>query len=298
MTSDAKIGLLLGLVFIFVIAFLINGLPGLHNKDDTNKLTTNMVGLQNSPPGIGANERKVRLTLEQPASPAAEYEVQAEPVADTTETRFVMALPEEGTSNLIDTATKAVKAVADAVVDAAAAQSDADNTSVQPQPANPRMLKPTTSQYYVVQEGDTLSSIAKKFYGEEQGNRLVNINAIFEANRITLVSADDLYVGQKLVIPPLPSASATGSTQTVLSEKVFSKVESIGKRHLSKNPVVSSSPKQGNIYIVKEGDSLWRIASRQLGDGNRYKEIVKLNSDILSSEDDIKVDMKLKLPAR
>ena len=29
MTSDAKIGLLLGLVFIFVIAFVINGLPSL-----------------------------------------------------------------------------------------------------------------------------------------------------------------------------------------------------------------------------------------------------------------------------
>jgi len=49
---------------------------------------------------------------------------------------------------------------------------------------------------------------------------------------------------------------------------------------------------------VKEGDSLWRIASDRLGDGNRYKEIVKLNNDILASEDDIQVDMKLKLPAR
>ena len=29
MTSDAKIGLLLGLIFIFVIAFVINGLPSL-----------------------------------------------------------------------------------------------------------------------------------------------------------------------------------------------------------------------------------------------------------------------------
>lgn len=37
MTSDAKIGLLLGLVFIFVIAFIINGLPGsARNKTATN----------------------------------------------------------------------------------------------------------------------------------------------------------------------------------------------------------------------------------------------------------------------
>ena len=32
MTSDAKIGLLLGLVFIFVIAFIINGLPNFGNR--------------------------------------------------------------------------------------------------------------------------------------------------------------------------------------------------------------------------------------------------------------------------
>ena len=65
MTSDAKIGLLLGLVFIFVIAFIINGLPGLHHKDDGNKLTTNMVGLQSNQSGLGANERKI---IEQPST--------------------------------------------------------------------------------------------------------------------------------------------------------------------------------------------------------------------------------------
>ena len=39
MTSDAKIGLLLGLVFIFLIAFIINGLPSFNNNKDNNELT-------------------------------------------------------------------------------------------------------------------------------------------------------------------------------------------------------------------------------------------------------------------
>ena len=39
MTSDAKIGLLLGLVFIFIIAFIINGLPGLSQDSHNNTLT-------------------------------------------------------------------------------------------------------------------------------------------------------------------------------------------------------------------------------------------------------------------
>ncbi|GAI90509.1 unnamed protein product, partial [marine sediment metagenome] len=58
MTSDAKIGLLLGLVFIFIIAFLINGLPSFNGRNNS-ELTTNVVGLQNNPTGLAARERKV-----------------------------------------------------------------------------------------------------------------------------------------------------------------------------------------------------------------------------------------------
>ena len=45
MTSDAKVGLLLGLFFIFVIAFIINGLPRFRGETNTNELTT----MANSP---------------------------------------------------------------------------------------------------------------------------------------------------------------------------------------------------------------------------------------------------------
>ena len=41
MTSDAKIGLLLGLVFIFIIAFVINGLPRFKSVLAENELTLN-----------------------------------------------------------------------------------------------------------------------------------------------------------------------------------------------------------------------------------------------------------------
>ena len=37
MTADAKIGLLLGLVFIVIIAFLINGLPNFFKSEETNE---------------------------------------------------------------------------------------------------------------------------------------------------------------------------------------------------------------------------------------------------------------------
>jgi len=54
------------------------------------------------------------------------------------------------------------------------------------------------AQYHTVAKGDTLSAIAKKFYGN--ANRY---QAIFEANRPMLTDPDKIYPGQSLRIPPL-----------------------------------------------------------------------------------------------
>ena len=50
--------------------------------------------------------------------------------------------------------------------------------------------------------------------------------------------------------------------------------------------------------MVRDGDSLWKIAAEQLGNHSRYKEVAKLNSDIIDDEDNLLVGLHLKLPAR
>lgn len=49
-----------------------------------------------------------------------------------------------------------------------------------------------------------------------------------------------------------------------------------------------------NSYTVKQGDSLWAIAKKFLGDGNKYREIQKANG--LTSTT-IKAGMVLKIPS-
>ena len=56
--------------------------------------------------------------------------------------------------------------------------------------------------------------------------------------------------------------------------------------------------KNGRLYTVRDGDSLWKIAADQLGDGSRYTEVAKLNDDVLSDEDSLTVGMTLKLPPK
>ena len=52
-----------------------------------------------------------------------------------------------------------------------------------------------------------------------------------------------------------------------------------------------------SFYTVVEGDSLWNIAEAQLGDGNRYTEILTLNPRI-EEDQPLFVGTKLKLPTQ
>lgn len=54
----------------------------------------------------------------------------------------------------------------------------------------------SSGRTYTVRPGDTLSKIAKEFYGNAK-----DYNRIFEANRDKLQNPDKIQVGQELVIP-------------------------------------------------------------------------------------------------
>jgi nucleoid-associated protein YgaU len=59
------------------------------------------------------------------------------------------------------------------------------------------MLAETPAQFHDVAKGDTLSAIAKRYYGDAS-----KYTVIFEANKPMLAHPDKIYPGQKLRIPP------------------------------------------------------------------------------------------------
>ncbi len=65
-------------------------------------------------------------------------------------------------------------------------------------PAKPP--EPSVPRTHVVQQGDSLYAISRKFYGDS-----AHIDLIFNANRDVLINKRSLKIGQKLRIPPRPA---------------------------------------------------------------------------------------------
>jgi nucleoid-associated protein YgaU len=294
MTSDAKVGLLLGLFFIFVIAFIINGLPRFRSDTNSNELTT----MANSPNDsyIGANERKAQEAIrrERPVRNRSQSTAETqETTGDEGGYRYKRLLSQDN----VAANNEQVKTATEDKVRPTAPAPDANRETT----ANvPKQVKPDLPKVYVVQAGDNLAKIAQKFYGSAIGNKTINVMRIFEANRKLLKSPDDISVGQKLVIPLLKDEA-----KSVFEGGLFERIKSIGRtRSTTTTPTKTPAkprPKPPAArptrqYVVQDGDSLWKIADKQLGDKERFREIIKLNA--LDDEDYLTVGQRLIIPAR
>lgn len=263
MSSDVKIGVVLGLFFVVVIVFIIGPL---NFRNDTHREERTTIVNSRNDFYIGSKERKVLDTIPQDRLAHVKKENVEETQANTADdvkVKLIDPVPEN------------------------------NETKVDVQ----EEAKADLPKSYVVQDGDNLAKIAQKFYGAEIGNKTINVTRIFEANRGMLESPNDIHVGQKLIIPLLKDES-----ESVFSRGLFERIKStIGTQPssdmaptvlLTKLPA-SQPSKQ---YVVCEGDNLWRIANKQLGDGERFREIIKLND--LKDEDYLTVGMRLKVPPK
>lgn len=52
----------------------------------------------------------------------------------------------------------------------------------------------------------------------------------------------------------------------------------------------------GQVYVVVDGDSLWKIAQRHYGDGERWRRIYEANRDVIKDPDRIYPGQQLRIP--
>jgi nucleoid-associated protein YgaU len=128
---------------------------------------------------------------------------------------------------------------------------------------------------YEVQAGDTLGEIALAVLGtSKRWKELVDLNPG--------IDPEHLRVGARLRLPAEAALSASGG-------------ERAAEAAPTPTPGGTSAPAAGATYVVRAGDMLWTIAERELGDGNRWRDIARLNPAI--DPDRLLTGQRLVLPA-
>jgi len=70
-----------------------------------------------------------------------------------------------------------------------------------------------------------------------------------------------------------------------------------GKYIIEKEEHVESAVKVSQKeYIIKKGDSLWKIAEKELGSGHRWKYLYELNKDRIKNSNKLKAGQKIIIP--
>lgn len=126
------------------------------------------------------------------------------------------------------------------------------------------------------------------YYGVKEGT-----------DQYKLISADVLAMLKVIVgTDDLDKADLSeGAKNYLLSGGMTAEQIEALKTNLS-TEITTSEVDKSVAYTVIEGDCLWSIAEKQLGNGSRYMEIYKLNSNILESADMIYVGQLLVLPKK
>lgn len=269
MTVDGKIGLLLGFLFIVVIAFLING-PSGFLKADKPVIETAVP----APPGRS-------IVIEEAVADVAR-QLDPPPLRQSQPPQEVRVLdPVSADSEAV---TLQMPSAAPSLPQAVAAQG---------RPA-PEAVPVASTKIHTVQTGENLAVIAVRYYGKEEGNRRATIQKLFEANSRILESADTIRVGDRLAIPSLEQLTAPPARQEVKPEKKL--LDRF--KDMFEPASAGGSSSRYTEYVVQPGDRLWEIAQTHLGDGKRYTELVKLNRQQISDPDHVPAGIRLKIPVR
>jgi LysM repeat protein len=149
---------------------------------------------------------------------------------------------------------------------------------------------PAGMKQYTAVPGDSLSKIASKTMGSsKQANR----DAIIAANPSLQQNANMVIAGKTYNIPAGGSSAPAPTSSTPAATPVTPTKISI----VADKPPVAAEP-QGNVYTVKAGDSLTKIAVEQCGTAGAVNAIIDLNKDALKGGTTIHPNMKLRLPSK
>lgn len=132
------------------------------------------------------------------------------------------------------------------------AQVETKSQSPAPAPAPPKAASPAPGRPYTIQEGDTVSEIARK-HG-------IPRTAFMEANNIR--EGEQIYIGDQVIIPSPPGSSSRNGSGTQVAKR--------------------SSAGSQTTYTIKYGDTLSSIARKHNVSVDAIKAANKMDTDQIS----------------
>lgn len=151
-------------------------------------------------------------------------------------------------------------------------------------------------RFYTWQPGDTFRGIANTYYGD-----WTKLTLLRRANE----GRKSVQPGEKILVPiydldatpgiaasstpPLPNASGPKPSAKTAKSNDVAKAPAASKE-------TAPAPTGGKTHVVKEGESLWKIAKAELGNGALWQKIYDANKDTMKSPEALKTGMKLKIP--
>ncbi len=153
---------------------------------------------------------------------------------------------------------------------------DAQTNGITGQPSN-------SPGKYIVKHGDSYWSIAQELYGDGRFFR-----ALFEHNRSRLVEFENLDAGTEINAPAVDLL--------IIRYPDLCPPDRVNARQRAETTNVNSHL----VYETRQGDTLFDVARKQLGQASRYLEILQLNNQQLPSNINhltkLRAGIKLDLP--
>jgi len=286
MTRETKLGLLVGLAFVIMTGILLSNYLSSTNEPPgaALKIAGDTVRSGLGEPGNDDVAPMLRAPLT--VAPSQPVVINAElnrPVVQPP-VRFVPpaaaasgpshgnaitpTAPLNPSSNPLDRIRQAAAQQGEQLIPANGSNNTPINNHPTPQPAPVK----TSARTYQAQAGDSLGRIAQKMYGS---GCKANRDAIVAANPSLEQNRDLIVAGRTYIIPALTTATPVAP------------------------PIVEQpSPDKSVIYVVQPNDTLWSIATEQVGNASAVAAIEELNKATLNGSDQLRPNMKLKLPAK
>ena len=290
MTRETKIGLLVGLAFVLMFGILISNYLSSTNEPagaplraaaDTVRSGLGQPGTDDVAPVLRAPAvvipQQAVVTNEELNHHTAQPPVRFVAPAPQAPGQAITPAPPAAGGTVVDRLQQAAHQLGEEIVPAKSAGPVVDVTpQVDPQPKVDQPVVKPAVKTYVAQTGDSLGAIALKAYGSScRANR----EAIVAANPGLAANRDLIVAGRSYVIPPLATAPTAAAPAPA--------------------PVAQKAPAEASLtYVVKPHDTLWSIATSEVGTPSAVAAIEQLNKDVLNGSDMVRPNMKLVLPAK